>query len=386
MVDGAGQALIRGLDIDKVSKDMFEEALIFKGELKNESTSSRQIRWYQKTSGFITATAPAKISNIAYGARPFVLRQTWTRNTSFTKKYLLDSELIDMEDETDSDVQVFMNTAEDLTDAVSFDLDSDIWDVVSESQSPSNINDVTSTAAWDAASGQNPYADVTEAEELIRQQTKKNPVLKIYMNAHDHKSLKDWLVTVKGSSIPGFSSQLIENKPLLVFDSKQVVVSENVTQDFAMVANLERGGTYKEFKPLTTSIITEDQIGRKIRVGTNGIALLVRPKYIAHSSIMTLANLKKHHARLVWLASGEFTERDFDYKIAASDNPNGEKGEGGWSTMGEMKPARKQLIQQDAQRTLKIFERKYPEFISKKEEPKTEEAPKKPKGKKKEAE
>lgn len=281
MADGAGQALIKGLNIDKVSKDMFEEALIFKKEVKIENTPSRQIRWYQKTSGYLTATSPSKISNIPYGARPFVLRQTWTRNTSYTKKYLLDSEMIDMEDETDSDVQVFLNTTEDLTAAVAYDLDGDIWDVVSESQSPSNINDVTSTAAWDAASGQNPYADVTEAEELIREQTKKNPVLKIYLNAKDHKSLKDWLVTTKGSSIPGFSSQLIDNKPLLTFDSKQVIVSENVTADYAMVANLERGAIYKEFMGLRTWIINEEGIGRKIRIGTNGITLLVRPKYIA---------------------------------------------------------------------------------------------------------
>ena len=78
---------------------------------------------------------------------------------------------------------------------------------------------------------------------------------------------------------------------------------------------------------------------------------------------MTLENLKKHHARLVWLASGEFNERDFDYKIEATDNPEGKKGEGGWSTMGDMKPARKALIQQDAQRTLKIFLGKYPKFV-----------------------
>ena len=77
---------------------------------------------------------------------------------------------------------------------------------------------------------------------------------------------------------------------------------------------------------------------------------------------MTLENLKKHHARLVWLASGEFNERDFDYKIEATDNPEGKKGEGGWSTMGDMKPARKALIQQDAERTLKIFLGKYPQF------------------------
>lgn len=61
MADGAGQALIKGLDIDKVSKDMLEEASIFKNEVKNETTSSREIRWYQKTSGLLTATTPAKI-------------------------------------------------------------------------------------------------------------------------------------------------------------------------------------------------------------------------------------------------------------------------------------------------------------------------------------
>ena len=281
MADGAGQALIKGLNIDKVSKDMLEEASIFKGEVKNESTSSREIRWYQKTSGLLEMTSPAKISAIAYGARPFVLRRTWTRNTSFTKKYLLDSEMINMEDETDSDVQVFLNTTEDLTDALAFDRDKDIWDVVSESQSASLINSVTSNAAWDAASGQNPYEDVAEAEQLIREGTNRNPVLKIYLSPKDHKNLKVWLVTAKGSSFPGFSSQLVENKPLLMFDGKQVIISDNITADFAMVANLERGAIYKEFSGLKTSIITEEQVGRKIRMGFNGITLLVRPEYIA---------------------------------------------------------------------------------------------------------
>ena len=92
---------------------------------------------------------------------------------------------------------------------------------------------------------------------------------------------------------------------------------------------------------------------------------------------MTLENLKKHHARLKWLASGEFTERDFDYKIDANDNPHGkEKGEGGWSTMGgfvnKAGQKRKELIVFKAKKTLEIFERKYPEFreVEKPTEPK----------------
>ena len=82
---------------------------------------------------------------------------------------------------------------------------------------------------------------------------------------------------------------------------------------------------------------------------------------------MTLANLQKHHARLRWLVSGEFTERDFDYKINASENPHGqEKGEGGWSTMGDFENKvgnkRKELIIIKAKRALEIIEDNYPEF------------------------
>ena len=84
---------------------------------------------------------------------------------------------------------------------------------------------------------------------------------------------------------------------------------------------------------------------------------------------MTLENLNKHHARLKWLSSGEFTERDFDYKIKANDDPNGEKGEGGWCSMGDfenkMGNKRKDLIISDAKKTLIIFEEKYPEFKEK---------------------
>ena len=92
---------------------------------------------------------------------------------------------------------------------------------------------------------------------------------------------------------------------------------------------------------------------------------------------MTSENLKKNHERLKWLSSGEFTERNFDYKIDANDNPNGvEKGEGGWSTMGNFVnkagAKRKELIVFKAKKALDEFERKYPEF-------KVQEKPKKEK-------
>ena len=89
---------------------------------------------------------------------------------------------------------------------------------------------------------------------------------------------------------------------------------------------------------------------------------------------MTLENLKKNHTRLKWLTSGEFTERDFDYKIDANDNPHGkEKGEGGWQTMGDFVnkagQKRKELIVFKAKKAIEEFERKYPEFKTQVESP-----------------
>ena len=88
---------------------------------------------------------------------------------------------------------------------------------------------------------------------------------------------------------------------------------------------------------------------------------------------MTLENLKKNHARLKWLISGKFTERDFDYKIDANDNPHGEKGESGRMTMGDFVnkagQKRKELIVFKAKKAIEEFERKYPEFKTQVESP-----------------
>lgn len=282
MADKAGQADIRGLYIDKQTVKYFEEALIFKNLVTTSATPSRQIRWYQKTSGYLTATSPAKISPVAEGARPFVLQSSWTRNTSYVKKYMLDSPMINMEDESDSDVQVFQDNLMDVTDAVAYDLDGDIWDVASENVTPVNINSVTATAAWDAASGQDPIEDIEECKQKIREQTKRsirNGVLLV--SAKGAKDLMVWLISTKGSSIPNWASDKVTSGVMGQLLGLTMIVSENVTADYAMVGDLAQAVVYREFTPIQTAIIKEEGIGRKIRCWTSGIALLVKPKYLA---------------------------------------------------------------------------------------------------------
>jgi len=280
MVETAGQALIRDVDITKGAIAEFEEALIFKNLISGRPTKSREVKFWSKTSGYLTLTAPAKLSNIAPGARPFVAETSWTPTTKYTIKYMLDSPMINMEDESDSEVNVFRDNAKDVVESIANDVDGDIWDVITENVTPVNINAVAANATWAAASGQNPFEDIMQAKMEIRQETKRsirNGVL--LLNAQGEKDLLVWLVTTKGSSVPNFASDKVGTGTIDKFAGLQVVVSENVVATYAFVGDLKQSTEYRTFKPLQTWIISEEGIGRKIRVSTNGVAILKKPKY-----------------------------------------------------------------------------------------------------------
>jgi len=267
MVETAGQALIRDIDITKGAMAEFEEALIFKSLISSAPTKSREIKYWVKTSGYLTLTAPAKLSNIAPGARPFVAETSWTPTTVYSIKYMLDSPMINMEDESDSEVQVFRDNAKDVVEAIANDVDGDIWDVISENQSADLINAVAANAPWAAASGQDPFEDIMQAKMEIRQETKRsirNGVL--LLNAQGEKDLLVWLVSTKGSSVPNFASEKVGTGTIDNFAGLKIVVSENVTATFAFVGDLKQAAEYRTFKPLQTWIISEEGIGRKIRV------------------------------------------------------------------------------------------------------------------------
>ena len=281
MVETSGQAWIRGINIEKGAIAEFEEALIIKALISSKPTKSREIKFFKKTTGYLTLTLPAKLSNIAPGARPFVAETSWTTTTKFTIKYMLDSPMINMEDESDSEVSVFRDNAKDVSEAIANDVDNDVWNVISENRSASDINSVTTKAAWDAASGQDPLLDIMSAKTKIRQETKRsirNGVL--LMNAKAEEDLLVWLVTTKGSSVPNFASEKVGTGTIEKFAGLQVVVSENVTATFALVGDLKQAAEYRTFKPFQTVIIDEPLIGRKIRSMTNGNTILIKPKFI----------------------------------------------------------------------------------------------------------
>jgi len=232
-----------------------------------------------KSSGYLEQTSPASTANVAEGARPFVLETSWTRNTDHVRKYFLESPTITMEDESDSDVQVVLDNLKDLTAAVAYQVDKRIWEVASENQSPTNINSVNIGTAWDDTDP-TPIDDLMNAKQKIREETqRKLNDGYIILNAKDERSLTNYIIS-NGSQFSSFASDKAKSGVLQTIAGLKVKVCENVTSDYALVGDLKQAVTWKQFKPMTSTIIKDAGIGKKIRVWQHGEAILERPKFL----------------------------------------------------------------------------------------------------------
>lgn len=290
MADKAGQIDIRGLDIDKLVKGYADVEFIFKQYLANSSTSAREMRWFQKTAGVLDSTdttgmTSSRIYNVAELTTPEVAGPSFTRNTSYSKKYFVESEWLSEEDIKDTDIDILSQTIRDLVRAVSNQVDVRIFNVLTESQSPSNINsqNVTGGALWTGGSA-NPILDLLSGSKAIQLNNYDISNLVVLMHPTEYMSLLNYIITTKGSSIPQLASATAGSGVLMTIVGQRIVVSPNVTQGYVVQFVPQRAATWKSFTPITSAIKVEEGIGRKIRVWEEGEALLTDPKAVTLTS------------------------------------------------------------------------------------------------------
>jgi len=284
MADMQDQADIRGLNIDKLARGFAEEIIGLDKYIGSSPTKAREIRWFQKTAGILGTTGPttaitsSQIANTDFGALPVVVNQTWTRNTSYVRKYFVTSELITDEDIQDSDVDIFGTYVRDLVRAVQQQKNLRIWAVISEGGTATNLNSRAITDEWDDATNMTPVADMIAAKASIRSYGY-NPEGAIFLiNDTTHGHLLNWIISTKGANIPVFASQAAVSGKVMEFMGTNVVVDTNVTADKALLFVPQVLATFKTFSELKTAVVTEPLMGKKIRVSLEGEAILHDPK------------------------------------------------------------------------------------------------------------
>ncbi len=294
MADKSGEADIRSLNIDKLARGFADEENILKNFVRNESTDAREIRTYQKTSGFLdTATTDdTAISLIPTSqfSRPFVTEQSWTRNTDYVKDFMVESPWISFSDIKDNDVDILNTNVRDIVRAVQRKVDLRIFAILTNALAATPTLPLTgsvtvqTTAAvadgWDDVVTGNPIKDIMIGQRKIRQQGYDPRKAVIGMNSIEHEFLLNYLINVKGSSIPSFSVEKLRSGAVMEILGNDIIVSENFTTDWVYQWIPEQAMSWKSFTSLTAARIEEKLIGIKIRVLEQGEGILTDPNAV----------------------------------------------------------------------------------------------------------
>ena len=279
MADKVEQADIRTLDIDKVVKGFALTQYIFKNLVTVSSTDGDNIRWYQETAADLTATAPSVVADVAPLAVFTTLEASWTRQNSFPRKYAVEG-FISLEDLRSTDIDVQARTVLRLTRAVVKQVDTRIYNILTESQSPSLIGTAGAVGTgWDDTTNGNPIIDIMSGSQAISENDyDMSSGYIIAMNPKNHKDLLNYIITVKGSSIPSFSSEKVKSGVVMNLLGGSVVVSNNVVANSVFLGLPAKAVTWKTLMGITSKVIDDPGLGIKIRVWEEGEAILTDPK------------------------------------------------------------------------------------------------------------
>lgn len=296
MADASGQAEIRGIDIDKLAKGFAEqEPNVLKKYIGNSKTKAREIRWYQKTSGFLDTTdttgmTGSRMISVPEGARPEVIEQSWTRTTSYVKKFMVESPLISIEDIKDSDIDILAGNVRDLTRAVQRKVGLRIFQILTNAAAATPTTPLTGTTTvqttaavadgWNDAVTGNPIKDILVGKRKLRVEGYNPEGSMLGMNSIEHEYLLDYLINVKGSSIPAFASQKVKDGVVMEILGCNVLVDEIFTTDWVYQWVPNRAATWKSFLPITAVRIEEPLVGTKFRVAEEGECILHDPNAV----------------------------------------------------------------------------------------------------------
>jgi len=278
MADTAAMAEIRGIDIVKLVEGFADVDIILKKYVRVIKTSAREIRWYQKTAGYLTSPTTVGITGdlieTASKAMPVVIENEYTRTTSYVKKFFATSPMLSIEDLKDCDPDIWGDIIKDAARAVNKKVDARLLTVL---DAAGCATAAATGSGWNVDADADPMLDFLAAIESIESYGYSSSDLIAYMNPAEKKWLLRWLITVKGSSIPNFSSEKVDGGELMQFLNVRIVSDPNRPTDTVTIFSPSKAVIWREFMPISSAIIDEPGIGKTVRVWCEGEAIRPNP-------------------------------------------------------------------------------------------------------------
>jgi hypothetical protein len=282
MADTTGMADIRGLNVQKVVTGFALTEYVFKQLCIVQSGSKWQDRYYQETAADLTGGTGSDVEGVPRLAAFPHGEVSWTQQNSYMKKHGMESR-ISWEDARTNDVDVIARTLLRIARAVAKSVDAEIWDVLTESQTPANINEeaITSGEEWDSATiaNRDPIQNILNAKRKIATNDY-NPD----KNGFLCLSPTDYANILGNANIRNagqfYTDDVTRNGKVGFLLGLKVIVSNNVTADKAAVIIGKEAGTWINVQPLMVKTIEDPGIGFTIRAWEVGAAQLKNPKAV----------------------------------------------------------------------------------------------------------
>jgi len=190
---------------------------------------------------------------------------------------------VSMEDIASNDIPTIARVMKRIAEAITKSVDTEIWDVITERQTATNINGVTIAAGseWDSATiaNRDPIQDILDAKKEIYEDNY-NPDSNGYLilNPKDYANLLGNANVRNAGQF--YTDGVTKNGQLGTILGLKILVSNNVTADYAAVVIAKECANWKSLKPLTVKAIDDPGIGVTIRAWEIGVCQLVNPEAV----------------------------------------------------------------------------------------------------------
>ncbi len=280
MVETVGMQDIRGLKIEKTVTAFALREYVFKQLCTVANTSSWTNRYFEETAADLTGGAGSVVQGVPRLAVFPHGEVSFTQKNSTILKHGMEVR-ISTEDIKSNDVDVMMRHLLRIPRAVVKSVDTNIWNVLTENQSAVNINSTSIAAGseWDSATiaNRDPIQNILNAKRLIDEQDYNSNT-----NGFLLVNPKDWENLLGNANVRNagqfFTDDVTRNGNVGFLLGLKVLVSNNVTADFAAVVIGKEACTWQALSPLRTSTIDDPGIGMTIRSYEMGVAQLKNPK------------------------------------------------------------------------------------------------------------
>jgi len=283
MADTTGQADLRAENVSRVVVGFALQEYRLKQLCMISKSSAWQESYYKETAADLTGGLGSAVKGIPRLANFPYGEVSWTKASSYLVKHGMEA-VISWEDAMTNNIDVIARTLLRIARAVAKSVDTEIYNALSEDDTPSTINTLAIAVGyeWDSATiaNRDPIQDILNAKKLISEDNYDPDTGNGYLVI----TPKDFANILGNANVRNagqfYTSDVTRNGIVGRLLGLTVIVSNSVTADKALIAIAKECANWKEAIGLTVVTMTDPGVKHTIRAFEIGVTQLVNPEAV----------------------------------------------------------------------------------------------------------